>query len=79
MFIVLSSFSSPLANKCLSLNDKSCMVTLIDLNPVELKYFPFTIRLDKRNRSCNVLSPQICVPKKKKDINVKVFNMITNK
>ena len=66
MFIVLSSFSSPLANKCLSLNDKSCMVTLIDLNPVELKYFPFMMRLDKRNRSCNVLSPKIRVPKKER-------------
>ena len=65
VFIVLLSFSSPSANKFLSLNDESCMVTLIDLNPVELKYFPFMIRLDKCNRSCNVLSPKICVPKKK--------------
>ena len=66
VFIVLLSFSSPLANKCLSLNDKSCMVTLIDLNLVELESFPFMIRLDKRNRSYNVLSPKICVPKKKR-------------
>ena len=66
VFIVLLSFSSPLANKCLSLNDESCVVTLIDLNPVELKYFRFMMRLDKRNRSCNVLSPKICVPKKKR-------------
>ena len=29
--------------------------------------------------SCNVSSPKICVSKKAKDINVKVFNMITNK
>ena len=31
------------------------------------------------NRSCNVLSPKLCVPKETKDINVKVFNMKTNK
>ena len=37
------------------------------------------ISLDKCNGSCNVLPPQICVPKETKDINVKVFNMITNK
>ena len=65
------------------LNDEPCMVrtTLIDLNPVELKYYPFMISLVKCSGSCNVLSPKICVPKPKKtkDINVKVFNMIPNK
>ena len=37
------------------------------------------ISLDKCNGSCNDLSPTICVLKKTKDINVKVFNRITNK
>ena len=37
------------------------------------------VSLDKCNGSCNVLSTKICVPKKTKDINVKAFNMITNK
>ena len=36
------------------------------------------ISLDKCSRSCNILSPQICVPKEAKDIIIKVFNMITN-
>ena len=53
--------------------------TLINLNPVELKYYPFMISLNKCTGSCNVLSPKICVPKETKDINVKAFNMITNK
>ena len=53
--------------------------TLIDLNPVELKYYPFMISLDKCTGSCNVFSPKICVPKGTKDINVKVFNKIANK
>ena len=81
LFIVLLSFSSSLATKCLFLNDEPCMVrpTLIDLNPVELKYYPFMISLNKCTGSCNVLSPKICVPKETKDINVKAFNMITNK
>ena len=35
--------------------------------------------LDKCNGSCNLLSPKICVPKKTEDINVKAFNIITNK
>ena len=52
---------------------------LIDLNLVELKYYPFLINLAKGNLSCNVLSPKICVPKETNGINVKAFNMIANK
>ena len=81
LFIVFLSFSEPLATKCLFLNDEPCMVraTLIDMNPVELKYYPFMISLNKCTGSCNVLSPKVCVPKETKDINVKAFNMIKNK
>ena len=53
--------------------------TPIDLNSVELKYYPCMISLDKCTESCNVLSPKVCVPKETKDINVKAFNMIANK
>ena len=53
--------------------------TLINLNPVEIKYYPFMISLNKFTRSCNGLAPNIYVPKETKDINVKTFNMITNK
>ena len=66
LFVVLLSSSESLAHiamvrtKCLSLNDELCMVrpTLIDLNPVELRYYPFMISLDRCNGSCNVLSPK---------------------
>ena len=34
---------------------------------------------DKYTGSCNILSPTLCVPKETKDINIKAFNMITNK
>ena len=53
--------------------------TLIDLNPIELKYYPFMISLDKCSGFCNVLSPKICVLKEMKDINVNVFYTISNK
>ena len=63
------------------LNDEPCMVipTLIDLNPIELKFYPFMISLDKFTGNCNVLSPKTCVPKGTLDINIKAFNMIGNK
>ena len=66
VFIVLLSFSSTLATKCVPLNDEPCMVrpTLIDLNPIELKYYPSMISLDKCKGSCNVLSPKSVFQKK---------------
>ena len=53
--------------------------TFIDLNHVQLNYYPFMIRWDKCSGSYNVLSPKISVPKETKDIKVKPFNAITNK
>ena len=37
------------------------------------------VSLDNCSGNCNVLSPKICVPKEINDINVKAFDMITNK
>ena len=37
------------------------------------------ISLNKSTRSCNVLSRKICIQKETKDINLKAFNIITNK
>ena len=62
LFFALFSFSSSLAfsqTQCLFLNDESCMVrpTFNDMNPVELKYYPFMISIDKCT-GCNVFSPK---------------------
>ena len=69
MFIVLFTFSSTLAcdqTKRVSLNDDPFTIrpTLIDLNLVELKYYPFMFSLDKCSGSCNVLSPKYVFLKK---------------
>ena len=79
--ILLLSFSSSFATKYVSLNDEPCMIrpTLIDLNPVGLKYYTFMISIDKCTGSCNILSPNKCFSKETKYINFNVFNMITNK
>ena len=49
--------------------------SLIDLNPVELKFHPFIFSLDECTGSCNALSLKTCVPKETKDTNVKAFDM----
>ena len=67
----------------MSLNNDPCIIslTLIDLNSIELNYYPFTISIDKCSGSFNVVdevSTKICVPSETKDANVnKVFSMIT--
>ena len=77
VFLILLDFSEFLTTKCVSLNEKPTMVrpTLINLNTVALKY-RFMISLNESRRSCKVLLLEICVLKKAKHINVKVFNMI---
>ena len=55
VFIALLSFSRSLATKFMSLKNEQRKNTLaiIDLNPAELKFYPFLISLDKCNGSCN--------------------------
>ena len=82
VFTISLSFHGSLATKFVSLNKEKCRTrpTLIDLNPVELNYYPFMISLDKCNGSCNALdhlSTKKCVPSETKNLDVKVFNMIT--
>ena len=84
VFIVLLSFSKSLAIKCVSLNNEPCTIRpfLIDLNPVEFKYYPFMISLHKCSGSCNStndLPTKIFILNRAKGINIKEFNIITNK
>ena len=76
VLIVLSGFSEYLAIKYVSLYDEPCMVRptfFFFFNPVELKYYPFMVSLDRCNGSCSVLSPKICLPKKQ---NTKMLNYL---
>ena len=81
LFIVLLSFSESLATKCLFLNDERWTVRsiFVDVNPNELKDYPFMISLNTCTGCCNVLSSILCVLEGTKDIGAKAFNMITNK
>ena len=55
-------------------------LTLNSLKTFELIYHSLMISLDKSNGSCNAadsLYTKLCVPSKTKDVNVKVFKIIT--
>ena len=85
-FIALLSSLARVADptKFLFFTGEPCLdrPAIIDMNSVELKYYPFIVSLNKCTENCNVFSPKICVPKEIKDIltnYVKALNMITNK
>ena len=49
---------------------------LIELNPAELKCYPYVITLDKYNENCNIIteiSDRIRVQNKAKDVNLSGF------
>ena len=56
--------------KCQFLNDEPCMVrhTIIDMNSVELQYYPFIISLNKCAEICSVLSPKMCPKRNNRQI-----------
>ena len=56
------------------------LFTFIDLNPDDIFYYPFIVSLDRYHGSCNTvrhLFVRICFPKKTKNINLNILNMIT--
>ena len=88
--LVLSSIvNASKHTKCVSLSNQKCNIqpTFIYLHlneySQEFHYYPFAVKLDKLDRcvgSCNILnylSNKVCIPNKKEDLNLSVFNMVT--
>ena len=70
---MLFSFSESLTTKCVPLNNEPCIASCYS-------YYPLMISLDECNGNCNAIDDsckKICVPSETKEVNVKVFNMIT--
>ena len=70
--------------KCVSLNNRPCQVTqtLVDINSNETIFYPFNVNFDKCGGSCNTIGypyAPVCVPNKVKNMNVKIFNLMSNK
>ena len=88
MFAILltSIVSASNHTKCISLSNQKCITqpTLINLYPnkysQELRYYPIAVNLDRHAGSCNTLdylSNRVCVSNETADLNLHVFNMIT--
>ena len=67
---------------CISMKNQECKVRpeIIDVNSNNPIFYPFSIKINKCSGSCNNINnpyAKICVPNDVKDLNVKVFNLMS--
>ena len=79
-------FSYPLSSatslSCISMNNQTCKTRpeIINVNSNEPVFYPFSIKTNKCTGNCNNINdpyPKLCVPDVVKDLNVKVFNLMS--
>ena len=83
---ILSNFTNVIPLSCISMKNQECKVRpeIINVNSNEPVFYPFSIKTSKCSGSCNNINDpyaKICVPDVIRDLNVKVFNLMsrTNK
>ena len=77
----VNSLSATLLS-CISMTNKECKVRpeIINVNSNEPVFYPFSIKTSKCSCSCNNINDpyaKICVPDVVKNLNVKVFNLMS--
>ena len=80
--LFLSSLGSTTYLNCISMKNQECKVRpeIINVNSNEPIFYPFSIKANKCSGSCNNTNEpyaKICVPDVIKDLNVKVFNLMS--
>ena len=86
MMFFSSNLPSVKSLGCISMNSQECKARpqIVNVNSNNPIFYPFSIKTSKCSGSCNNINdpyPKICVPNVVKDLNVKVFNLMsrTNK
>ena len=79
--IVLSNSIAGALN-CVSMNNQECKVRpkIADINSNSPMFFPFSIKVNKCSGNCNNINDpyaKTCVPDTVKDLNVRVFNLMS--
>ena len=80
--IILSSFTNTNSLSCVSMNNQECKAIpqVVNVNGDEPVFFPFSIETSKCSASCNMINcpyAKICVPDVVKNLNFKVFNLMS--
>ena len=68
--------------KCVSMSNQKCKIRpeIISVNNNGPVFYPFSIKVNKCSRSCNNINDpyaKLCVPDVLKNINVKVFDLMS--
>ena len=68
--------------ECVSMNNQGWKIKteIINLNTNEPMFYPYSIKINRCKGSCNTINnpyAKICVPNQIKNINVKVFNLMS--
>ena len=80
--LFLSNLVSTTSLSCISMNNQECKARpeIINVNSNNPIFYPFSIKTSKCSGSCNNINDpyaKICVPDVVKDLNVKVFNLMS--
>ena len=79
--IVLSN-SITGALKCISMNNQECKIRpeIVDVSSNNPIFYPFSVKINRCSGNCNSINDpyaKICVPDIVKNLNVKVFNLMS--
>ena len=80
--LFLSSLVSTTPLSCISIKNQKCKVRpeIVDINSNNRIFYPFSIKTSKCGGNCNNISDpyaKICIPDTEKNLNVKVFNLMS--
>ena len=80
--LFLSNLVSTTSLSCISMNNQACKARpeIINVNSNNPVFYPFSIKTSKCSGNCNNINDpyaKICVPDVVKDLNVKVFNLMS--
>ena len=79
---ILSNFTSINSLSCISMNNQECKVTpqTVNVNRDAPVFFPFSVKESKCSGNCNNINgthAKICVPDVVKNLNFKLFNLMS--
>ena len=68
--------------KCVSMSNQECKIRreIININSNKPSFYPYSVQINKCSGSCNNINDpytKLCVPDVVKNLNVKVFNLMS--
>ena len=80
--VILSTLTSVTLLSCISMNNQQCKARpqIVNVNEDNPMFFPFSSKTSKCSGSCiNINNPhaKLCVPYVVKNLNIKVFNLMS--